>query len=115
MSQQAICGVSCNCGPFGEPLVCGHPTGHGGPHAWSSLPTFVDGRPMFAPTDRPGASLDVQLVVVEFGPRRWRWEVRNLTTAKRATYFGLQTTERKAWIKALAVARTGFGPKASAR
>lgn len=109
-SPTKICAVICECGPFGEPLACGLPDGHGGPHAWASLPTFVDARPVFRPQDRPGASLDVQMVVIEASPGRWRWEVRNLTTAKRATDFGWETTKRKAWIRALAVARTGFGP-----
>ena len=35
-----ICGVVCNCGPNLEPLACGYRQGHGGPHAWSTLPTF---------------------------------------------------------------------------
>lgn len=39
----AICGQGGNYGRLGEPLVCGHPAGHTGDHAWVSLPTFVDG------------------------------------------------------------------------
>ena len=109
-SNSRICGVVCPCGAFGEPLACGLMKGHGGPHAWASLPTFIDGRPSFTKGD-PLASLDVELSVTEAGPRRWRWEVRNLTTAKRTTDFGWETTKRLAWIKALAVARTHFGPR----
>lgn len=39
-----ICGIVCECGPNGEPLACGWPEGHSGPHAWADLPTFVTGR-----------------------------------------------------------------------
>jgi hypothetical protein len=41
-----ICGLSGNYGPFMEPLACGHPKGHDGDHAWVSLPTFVNGKPV---------------------------------------------------------------------
>lgn len=42
----AICGASGNYGAHMEPLACAYPAGHDGPHAWESLPTFVDGKPV---------------------------------------------------------------------
>ncbi len=37
------CGIVSPSGPFGEPLGCAYPTGHDGPHSWSTLPTFPAG------------------------------------------------------------------------
>jgi len=39
--ETKICGVVCECGPEHEPLACGFPKGHAGPHAWASLPTWT--------------------------------------------------------------------------
>lgn len=39
--RSAICGITCYCGPNGEPLACGYRAGHTGPHAWASLQTAV--------------------------------------------------------------------------
>lgn len=36
-----ICGVVSMSGPSGEPLACGYWPGHDGPHAWSTLPTYI--------------------------------------------------------------------------
>jgi hypothetical protein len=39
-----MCMVGCAAGPNGEMLLCGFKPGHEGPHAWATLPTFVDGK-----------------------------------------------------------------------
>lgn len=39
-----ICGISGNYGAHLEPLACAYRKGHEGPHAWASLPTFVNGK-----------------------------------------------------------------------
>lgn len=36
-----MCGTVCACGPNLEPLACGYPDEHDGPHSWATLPTFV--------------------------------------------------------------------------
>lgn len=41
-----MCGLSGDYGALMEPLACGYPKGHSGDHAWASLPTFVDGKPV---------------------------------------------------------------------
>lgn len=111
--MSVVCGVASESGTHGEPLACGYPKGHAGPHAWASLPTFVAGRPVFEGRDHPLASIDAQLTITDSmrpGPGRWRWEVCDLRSGRRITEFGHESTERKAWVKALAVARASFGP-----
>lgn len=44
-----ICGLSGNYGAHMEPLACAYPKDHDGPHAWTSLPTFVNGFPCELP------------------------------------------------------------------
>lgn len=41
LAALSICGLSGNYGAKGEPLACAYPRGHGGNHAWASLPTFT--------------------------------------------------------------------------
>lgn len=41
-----ICGQGGNYGAFMEPIACGYPKHHEGPHAWATLPTFVNGVPV---------------------------------------------------------------------
>lgn len=39
--EMTTCGVVSESGPNGEPLGCGYPFNHEGPHAWASLPTWT--------------------------------------------------------------------------
>jgi hypothetical protein len=40
-TRHYLCATINNGGPNGEPLACGFPYGHDGPHSWASLPTFA--------------------------------------------------------------------------
>lgn len=39
----SLCVCISNSGPNREPLACGYPAGHDGPHSWGTLPTFTPG------------------------------------------------------------------------
>jgi hypothetical protein len=41
-----VCLAGCAAGRNMEMLLCGFKKGHDGPHAWASLPTFVNGEPV---------------------------------------------------------------------